>query len=330
MCCTFWTLDHPNYALILCTNRDEYLERPTLPAAFHSWGPHEGEAEETEPRVLSGRDTQAGGTWFGLTPTSGRIALLTNITETPQTFSSSRGALPSTFLSAAAPRTPLQDMYALDVQYAGFNMLLLEGVWDDNKQLSFADASILSNDGAGKRLAFRSLRPDERALGGLSNGIHVGGVEGEAWPKVVDGRALFAEVSQSSNEEADDEELASHLFALLRTTAPNPPRAREELRQTICVQPIEIQTVNGNGIVSAPKYYATRTATVLLVRRTGEAFFVERDVWSLKAGAPRGVHMYVDGKVGCDRTRNGSARAGAGERVFRVRVGEGLPAMAAT
>ncbi|KAJ7704208.1 NRDE protein-domain-containing protein [Mycena metata] len=331
---------------ILCTNRDEYLARPTLPAAFHSWGPHEGEGEdEAEPRVLSGRDAQAGGTWLGLTPTSGRIALLTNITETPQNFPSSRGALPSTFLSAAAPRMPLQGMYALDGQYAGFNMLLLEGVWDNNKQISFVDASILSNDGGGKPLAFRPLRPDERALGGLSNGIHVGGVAGEAWPKVVNGRTLFAAVvaehdetkrafaaedAKRVNEEADDEELASRLFALLRTTAPNPPRAREELRQTICVEPIEIPTTaNGDGRVLTPKYYATRTATVLLVRRTGEAFFVERDVWRLKADTPGGVHLYVDGKVGCDRTRNGAARAGDGERVFRVRLGERLPAAAA-
>ncbi|KAJ7160174.1 NRDE protein-domain-containing protein [Mycena filopes] len=335
MCCAFWTLDHPDYALILCTNRDEYLARPTLHAALHSWGPHEGETDdETEPRVLSGRDVQAGGTWLGLTPKAGRVALLTNITETPQSFASSRGALPTTFLSAAAPRTPLQDLFALDVQYAGFNMLLLEAAWDDSGRLFFPDASILSNDGAGKHLAFRSLRPHERALGGLSNGIHVGGVEGEAWPKVAHGRALFAEAeaeNPSAKEKADDEELASRLFALLRTAAPDPPRAREELRKTICVRPLEIKTaVDANGVGGPPKYYATRTASVLLVRRTGAALFVERDVWRLQAGALGGVHMYVDGEIGVDLARGGAPRAGDGERVFRVRVGEGLPAPAGT
>lgn len=84
MCVALFTLDHPDYALcvacrffrsffsfffaisILCSNRDEYLSRPTQPAAFHSFG--------GQP-VLSGIDVRAGGTWLGLTQT-GKLALL--------------------------------------------------------------------------------------------------------------------------------------------------------------------------------------------------------------------------------------------------------------
>ena len=50
---------------ILCTNRDEYLARPTQNACFH--GPDNG--------ILSGIDLQAGGTWFGINR-AGRVALL--------------------------------------------------------------------------------------------------------------------------------------------------------------------------------------------------------------------------------------------------------------
>lgn len=49
---------------MLCTNRDEFLVRPTQTAHFHSAG-----------RILSGIDVQAGGTWCGLS-TTGRVALL--------------------------------------------------------------------------------------------------------------------------------------------------------------------------------------------------------------------------------------------------------------
>ena len=56
---------------ILCTNRDEFLDRPTQNAEFHSFG-----AVTDQPhQVLSGRDELAGGTWFGINRT-GSVALL--------------------------------------------------------------------------------------------------------------------------------------------------------------------------------------------------------------------------------------------------------------
>lgn len=59
---------------ILCTNRDEYLSRPTENAHFHSFGlGPEGSSQASF--VLSGRDLQAGGTWLGLNR-AGRVAVL--------------------------------------------------------------------------------------------------------------------------------------------------------------------------------------------------------------------------------------------------------------
>jgi uncharacterized protein with NRDE domain len=69
MCVAFFTLDHPDYALILCSNRDEYLSRPTKPTCFHSFG------RDVDPHILSGIDVQAGGTWLGLNQ-AGKLALL--------------------------------------------------------------------------------------------------------------------------------------------------------------------------------------------------------------------------------------------------------------
>lgn len=59
---------------ILCSNRDEFLSRPTEHAHFHSFG-HLPEPSEQGAFVLSGRDLQAGGTWFGINR-AGRVALL--------------------------------------------------------------------------------------------------------------------------------------------------------------------------------------------------------------------------------------------------------------
>lgn len=70
MCIALLSTAHPQYKLILLSNRDEYLSRPTAPAAW--WSP-------AHPSVLGGRDllraTQ--GTWLGLTR-HGHLAVLTN------------------------------------------------------------------------------------------------------------------------------------------------------------------------------------------------------------------------------------------------------------
>lgn len=340
---------------ILCTNRDEFLARPALAAAFHSFGdtahPNSDSpvnSEGSKASVLSGRDTQAGGTWLGLAPQTGRVALLTNITEPYQRLPSSRGALAPAFL-LGQPGTPLEELYP-QASYAGFNLLVLEAEWDEaspaesvsisaaaptsavpTRLIHFPHASLVSNNGGGGPLAWRALRADERASGSLSNGLHVSGTGGEAWPKVVQGRALFADAVRAHDEalredgkkEGDaDAALAHRLFALLRTTAVEPVRAREELRRTICVSPLEIHLNGAQPPSSVPalvkdKAYGTRTASVLLVRRSGEALFVERDVWRLTS---EGVKLYVGGAVG-----GTGAGDEDGERLFRLQVGVGAP-----
>lgn len=71
---------------VLCANRDEVLDRPTLPASWHDFtvvgGSHNPSARSTGApastdtgSVLSGIDVQAGGTWMGINR-AGRIALM--------------------------------------------------------------------------------------------------------------------------------------------------------------------------------------------------------------------------------------------------------------
>jgi uncharacterized protein with NRDE domain len=83
MCICFYTLLHPKYSLVLITNRDEFLARPTLPADWR--GP--GNA------TLCGLDVKGGGTWFGVEKQTGKFALLTNVREEVTTRTRSRGKL---------------------------------------------------------------------------------------------------------------------------------------------------------------------------------------------------------------------------------------------
>ncbi|KAK7462276.1 hypothetical protein VKT23_007877 [Stygiomarasmius scandens] len=152
MCVAFWTFDDPDYALILCSNRDEFLNRPTVNACFHSFRHHghqkasheaeskysSGGSNDSLNNILSGIDEVGGGTWLGMTR-SGKVALLTNITEPPSAFTSSRGSLVSSFLlserdtqaSSCNTDSPsdLEELacrlYPRDAKFAGFNLLLL-------------------------------------------------------------------------------------------------------------------------------------------------------------------------------------------------------------
>ncbi|KAK0187702.1 NRDE protein-domain-containing protein [Armillaria mellea] len=241
MCIAFWTLEHPDYALILCTNRDEFLDRPTLDAHFHSFGGNSSGEED----VLSGIDVLGGGTWFGMTR-AGRIALLTNITEPPppRPFALSRGSLVSSHLLSAAPAPR-------DTPFAGFNLLLLVP-----RGGGFA-AEFVSNGGAGGAIERRAGDP----TGGFSNAV-----DGEEqWDKVVRGQRAFEGVVEGGGD------LVEKLFGLLEEHPPERVVHRSELKRAIHVVPLEI----------GGKMYGTRLSTVLLVRKNGEVLFVERDIWKL-------------------------------------------------
>ncbi len=115
MCLVVAALDaHPEFALVVAANRDEYHARAALPA-------HWGDAPPFED-ILAGRDLVAGGTWMGIRR-DGRWALVTNVREGKARFNPaapSRGDLVPALLKpggALAMRVNGAD------RYNGFNLL---------------------------------------------------------------------------------------------------------------------------------------------------------------------------------------------------------------
>jgi len=75
---------HADWPLILIGNRDEFHERPS--AALAAWDDASG--------IVAGRDLQAGGTWLGVHPGSGRVVVVTNVRGAmPDPAKESRGTL---------------------------------------------------------------------------------------------------------------------------------------------------------------------------------------------------------------------------------------------
>lgn len=181
MCLILAALDsHPDYALVVAANRDEFYDRPTAPAAF--WPDH--------PWILGGRDLKAGGTWLGI-DRRGRFAAVTNFrqgtreTEAPR----SRGLLVSDYLMGDTDAQAHIARVERDAaQYNGFNLLA-----GDARALHY-----FSNREGRPRM----LR---RGIYGLSNHLL-----DTAWPKVSASKTALGAALRGSGTE-----LIPSLFALL-------------------------------------------------------------------------------------------------------------------
>src|SRR5262245_11749795 len=147
----------PRYPLIVAANRDEQHTRPTAGASWWS----------DQPRVLGGRDLEAGGSWLAMNR-SGRFAAVTNIREPNRPVGlRSRGSLVANFvvdLEAAEENAAraVRDGAA----FGPFNLFLYDG-----RELWFA-----SNRAAAARLG--------TGLHSFSNAP--AGIE---WPKTASARA---------------------------------------------------------------------------------------------------------------------------------------------
>jgi uncharacterized protein with NRDE domain len=222
----------PEFPLVIAANRDEFHARAAEPA--HWW--------PSEPKILAGRDLQAGGTWLGMTR-SGRFAALTNYRDPEQRRPNtpSRGMLVTSILDSADNTLEvLQRLQQQGASYNGFNVL-----FSDGERLGIYE----SMSGAG-----RELGP---GIYGLSNHLL-----DTPWPKVQ------AAKSRLSAALADLPDTHSAL-ALLRDAELAPDHS---LPQT--GMDVEWERLLSSAFIRSPTY-GTRCSTVVNVDRAGHACFEE-------------------------------------------------------
>ena len=229
--------------LVLLSNRDEFLARPT--EQLHQW---------PDQPIYAGRDSQSGGTWLGIYQQhhqqNGRWAAVLNFRDGVQARADerSRGELVTSFLtSTLSPMAFARQIKLRD--YAGFNLII-----GDSQQ-----AVIVNNRG--------------HAPTALHAGLHVfsNGQPDEGWFKTEKLRGrLRQEVLPLI---AEDSSLAYWQAAALNVMSDSTSAPEEALPKTGVPKAIEqaLSSVYIDAIALSNAYtpmpsYGTRTQSILTLR----------------------------------------------------------------
>lgn len=219
MCIVIVTTAHPDYALIILDNRDEFILRPT--SRPHWWQSH-------HQNILSARDLQREeqGTWLGITQ-SGKFSVLTNYRETdvndtdhPIQGTRSRGGMVTAWLTSPDNEST-QDFVHRMLEgdgvkgVGGFSLLcgkLRRKEEEGEKEVE--PLAIVSNRSEGAdQVPWIAGHRDE--VYGLSNTSYQ---DPNIWPKVKMGKEKLLEVVEYAvNKEMNEEELVERLYAILDT-----------------------------------------------------------------------------------------------------------------
>jgi len=228
---------HPDYPLIVGANRDEWHDRPALPASW--WADH--------PEILAGRDLKAGGTWLGISR-RGRFAALTNFRDPSDRKSDapSRGQLVSDFLAGTASvQGYLRELKVVAPLYQGFNLLI----------------------GDGNALQYFSSRTGE--ILDVPAGVHAlsNHMLNEPWPKVERAKSAL-EAALRAKMSGEARQTAIYTFLSDEKMAPDAALPSTGVGQ-------EWERVLSPAMIVTEKY-GTRCSTVLGIASNGEAAFEER------------------------------------------------------
>lgn len=253
MCLIGFALDRDTGSLLLASNRDEYLNRPTLCA--HWW--------HDKPELFAGRDQQAGGTWLGLNK-HGRVAALTNYRDGSHATSRSRGELVTMALDTDEPvSVVISNLAACIDQFAGCSLLVFD--WTTH-------GKTLSPNMAGWCISNRDTPVTREIASGvfaLSNGKF-----DEAWPKSERiKRSIHTALTQPAYL-ADQALLNTLTDHQIPDIGALPDTGIGELREAE-LAPAFIRTS------SLGSSYGTRSSAILRINGTGRTSF---DEWTWQQG----------------------------------------------
>jgi uncharacterized protein with NRDE domain len=178
----------PGLPLVIAANRDEFRDRPAT-------GPVE---LARTPRVVGGRDLQAGGTWLAISAPGLVAGLLNRRTEAlPLASKRSRGELPMMALRAETAAEAAARIRALDGDtYNAFNLLVADR----------HEAWVAQNHGAEMRITM--LEPGLHLVSNLD-------VDDPTCPKIARSHVRFADAGAAFVAAGDEARFRDALHAIV-------------------------------------------------------------------------------------------------------------------
>ena len=269
------------WPLVIAANRDEYLNRPSLPLA--RWTSASGR------EIISGRDLRAGGTWLGMTP-DGRVAFLTNVREGyPQAAAPrSRGELVMRWLEANCEAGDFIRRLEKDgTAYGGFNLVLGDfqrdaWMWVTNKAA----------------LGWHA-QPLAAGIYGLSNAAL-----DTPWPKTVELKQTLATALSATPAAHQPEVLQAPLWTALGNRQRAPLASLPDTGV-----PLVIEAALSSAFVDFPENaYGTRSSTVLLASAADHGDGGVRR-WDLQLEERTHVRAKADAQAAANAPRRPASRS---------------------
>lgn len=295
MCILLTTTSHPDYPIILLSNRDEFFARQTELALLRTL---DKGIQVVSPLDL-GRPEH--GTWIGITP-GGKVAVLVNYRERSQFLSEvSRGILPLAYLTSKVSDdewlTDLEDR--LSQSFASGKLVTLKDIGGftlvygklevDPETQKIRPLNIMSNRGDHGQLHSTKVESDDlhkeiaaQETFGLSNSLYYA-----PWKKVELGTSLLSSMVASSVEhDFSIDEIVESCFDILSTDTFDSeirkkgtfPEGLEELRNSIFIPPLKSHYDLLKVPATVGNYYGTRTQTVIALHKSGTLYYYERDL----------------------------------------------------
>ncbi|QLG71175.1 hypothetical protein HG535_0B02130 [Zygotorulaspora mrakii] len=273
MCILMATTSHPDYDLILISNRDEFFARET---GCTRWVDNDFVLCPTDDALVN-HDGYTCGTWFGINR-DGKLATVLNLKllDQPavvvgQHSLKSRGILPISYLSKRQSSFSNWDNFAkFNNQYphladtGSFNLFYGDCITGDYR--------IIDSLGNTFGVLNRDTKDDFMVL---SNDVYQNGESQNTWGKVKLGKDGLRELVSASRNESE-RSLIANCFALAsRCSVDTKQRNGSEITysidttmNTIFTPPLKVPSSDDLGC-SMPygDYYGTRSQIVLLIRR---------------------------------------------------------------
>lgn len=268
MCILLSNNEHPDYSLILISNRDEVFQRKSL--RMHE---HIGADKKT---TLMGVDQLGKGTWLCIDKEDKAFSVVMNVQSKPEIAEKmcSRGLLPLKMLQYVKEKNQLPtsfdefDEYYEDLKNTRFFKLIYGNY--ANEELNYHLLSLADDN----KPVYKNLNKYENFVSSNQYESDSQDFANDPWAKLNIGKRLIKQLNNVKKEEDIIEkcfEIAQHNTFNADNTPIEFQESKRKVRSSVFIPSHDV-------LINGAKYkYGTRTTTLILIKKDGNIKVIERE-----------------------------------------------------